>query len=130
MFAGHHRLDNLVAIVDRNRLSATDFTENILTLEPLAHRWKAFGWDVVSVDGHSFEDLVEVFSQVRHRSSLKPLAVIANTIKGRGVSFMEVSPNWHHRLPKGDEVQAALQELHVVLKEAEDQMIREHCDAG
>lgn len=129
MFAGHHRLDNLVAIVDRNRLSATDFTENILTLEPLERRWEAFGWDVVSVDGHSLDDLVEVFSQVRHRSSAKPLAVMANTIKGKGVSFMEASPNWHHRLPKGDEVQAGLRELRVALKEAEDQMIREHCDA-
>ena len=111
MFASHHRLDNLVAIVDRNHLGATDFTEKFLSLEPLALRWQSFGWDVVTVDGHSLSQLLEAFSNVKRRSSQQPLVIIANTIKGKGVSFMEGSPLWHHRLPKGEEVQIALQEL-------------------
>ena len=111
MFASHHGLNNLVAIVDRNHLGATDFTENSLRLEPLALRWQSFGWDVVTVDGHSLSQLLEAFSNVRQRSSQQPLVVIANTIKGKGVSFMEGSPLWHHRLPKGEEIEIALQEL-------------------
>lgn len=129
MFAGHHQLNNLVAIVDRNRLSATDFTENVLALEPLERRWEAFGWDVVSVNGHSFEEIMDTFAQVRDRSSAKPLAVMAHTIKGKGVSFMEGSPSWHHRLPKGEEVTLGLQQLRLVLKEAEGRMVGEVCDA-
>lgn len=111
MFASHHKLSNLVAIIDRNHLGATDFTENFVSLEPLALRWQSFGWEVVTVDGHSFSQLLEAFSNVRRRTSQQPLVVIANTIKGKGVSFMEGSPLWHHRLPKGQEVQIALQEL-------------------
>ncbi len=111
MFASHHRLDNLVAVIDRNQLGATSFTEKNLTLEPLENRWEAFGWDVVSIDGHSFEELNRVFSSIGHRTSTKPLLVLAETVKGKGVSFMESSVDWHHRLPKGDEVKDALRQL-------------------
>ena len=111
MFASHHRLNNLIAIIDRNRLSATDFTERIVELEPLAARWMSFGWDVTDLDGHSFPELMKRFASVRRRPSQKPLVVIANTVKGKGVSFMEASPSWHHRLPKGEEVGKALEEL-------------------
>lgn len=111
MFASHHRLNNLVAVIDRNQLGATSFTEQNLTLEPLASRWEAFGWDVVTIDGHSFEELNIVFSDIRNRTSLKPLLVLAETVKGKGVSFMEGSVGWHHRLPKGDEVEEAIRQL-------------------
>lgn len=111
MFASHHRLNNLVAIIDRNGISATDYTENYITLEPLPLRWDVFGWEVVQIKGHSFEELLDVLSMVRQRPSSKPLVIIANTMKGKGVSFMENSPLWHHQLPKGKDVERALEEL-------------------
>ena len=111
MFASHHKLINLVAIVDRNRLSATNFTEETLKLEPLAQRWQSFGWEATTVDGHNFKQILEILSTVQQRKSELPLVVIANTTKGKGVSFMENSPLWHHRLPKGEEVRLAFQEL-------------------
>jgi transketolase len=111
MFASHHRLNNLVAIVDRNRLGATDFTENSLSLEPFSDRWQAFGWETLKVNGHNIEQLIDVLSRAKLRTSIQPLVIIADTTKGKGVSFMEGSPLWHHRLPKGEEIQAAIQEL-------------------
>jgi transketolase len=111
MFASHRKLDNLVAVIDRNRLSATDFTENVLALEPLDERWRAFGWDVLSIDGHSFPQLLAAFSSASKSGEKKPRMIIANTVKGKGVEFMQNSPDWHHRLPKGDAVPAALAEL-------------------
>lgn len=115
MFAGHQRLSRLVAIVDRNGLGATARTEDSVALEPLADRWASFGWEVVEVPGHSLPDLVDVLGGARHRSGGKPLAVIARTVKGKGVPFMENSPDWHHRLPKGDEVEEALTTLRAAL---------------
>ncbi|SBW01457.1 Transketolase [uncultured Alphaproteobacteria bacterium] len=109
MFAGQHRLGNLTAIVDRNRLSATDFTENVVGLEPLDARLTAFGWDVETVDGHDLDALVGLLSHRPQRS--RPLAVIARTTKGKGVDFMENSELWHHRLPKGDEIASAWRQL-------------------
>ena len=111
MFASHHQLNNLIAIIDRNNLSATDFTENYITLEPLQLRWQAFGWEVVTVNGHSFEQLIDVLSRARKRSASKPLVIIADTVKGKGVSFMENSSLWHHQLPKGKEAVKAREEL-------------------
>ena len=100
-----------IAIIDRNQLGATDFTENVLTLEPLSLRWQSFGWEAIRVNGHSFEDLMSVFSSIKTQKTEKPLVIIANTIKGKGVSFMEASPLWHHRLPKGEQISIAMQEL-------------------
>ena len=111
MFASHHRLNNLVAIVDRNHLGATDFTEKSLSLEPFSRRWQAFGWETLNVNGHAIEQLIDVMSRAKQRSSTQPLIIIADTTKGKGVSFMEGSPLWHHRMPKGEEIQAALKEL-------------------
>jgi transketolase len=113
MFAGHHSLSNLVAIVDRNKLQAINFTEDALKLEPLAFKWEAFGWDVAIVDGHSFEDMIPLFRQAKSRNSDKPLAVIAETIKGKGVTFMENKTIWHFRIPAGDEVERARKELQI-----------------
>lgn len=108
-FAGQHHLDNLVAIVDRNRLGSTDYTENILSLEPLAARWQSFGWAVRRADGHCITDLKRVLRSRRY--SHRPLVVIADTVKGKGVDFMEDSPLWHHRMPKGHEIEDARMQL-------------------
>jgi len=106
-FAGHHRLGNLVAIVDRNRLCATSFTEDVLALEPLAARWAAVGWEVRAVHGHSLPALLAALRGIRERRAAAPLVLIADTVKGKGVDFMEASPDWHHRMPRGDEIARA-----------------------
>ncbi len=106
-FAGSHELGNLIAVIDRNGISATDFTENYKRLEPLAEKWEVFGWQVECVDGHSFEQLIYAFD-VMHE---KPLVVIANTIKGKGVSFMENQPMCHSWIPRGEQLELARLEL-------------------
>jgi len=111
MFASHHQLNNLVAIVDRNRLQAIDFTEKAFALEPLLEKWKAFGWDVEITDGHSFESMLSVFSGLGSRKSKRPLIIIAHTVKGKGVTFMENKPIWHYRIPEGGELKQARREL-------------------
>lgn len=111
MFASHHRLDNLVAIVDRNRLQAIDFTEKVLALEPLRQKWEAFGWEVRITDGHSYDSILSTLGDIRSRNSGKPLVVIALTTKGKGVSFMENNIIWQFRIPVGDELEQARKEL-------------------
>ncbi|GAH66186.1 unnamed protein product, partial [marine sediment metagenome] len=111
MFAGHHQLNNLAAIVDRNMLCTLDFTENFLHLMPLEEKWKWFGWNVITVDGHSFEEILEAFADFRSRRSSKPLIIIANTTKGKGISFMENVPIWHAVTPKGEDLERAKEEL-------------------
>jgi transketolase len=103
MFAGHNKLNNLVAIVDRNYLGVTNFTENMLQIEPLEEKWRSFGWNVISIDGHSFEEILDVLSGVRSRQSSKPLAVISKSVKGKGVSFMSDKPLWHGVPPTSEE---------------------------
>jgi transketolase len=116
MFAGHRKLSNLVAIIDRNGLSATDYTENVIALEPLADRWAAFGWDCVELDGHSLEALLDVLSPAALEGRTRPLAIIARTVKGKGVDFMLNSPNWHHQMPKGAQIEAALSQLRAAVE--------------
>ena len=110
MTASQWRLDNLTAIVDRNRLQQGDGTERTVALEPLAERWRAFGWSVVDVDGHDAEALIDVFDNLPAAPG-RPTCIIARTNKGRGVSFIEDRVEWHHRVPTDDELAAALQEL-------------------
>jgi transketolase len=111
MFAAHHRLNNLVAVIDRNGQCVTDFTEDCNRLEPFADKWRAFGWDTRIVDGHSFEELIGAFSDFRSRTSACPLVIIANTIKGKGISFMEKNIQWHHGVPQGDQLEEANRQL-------------------
>lgn len=111
MFAAHHKLNNLVAIVDRNHQGVTDFIEDSVNLEPFAGKWKGFNWDVREVNGHSFEELLGAFKDFRTRKSTKPLVVIAETVKGKGVSFMERQLEWHHSVPAGKELARTRQEL-------------------
>jgi len=111
MFAGHHQLNNLIAIVDRNWLCVTDFTENCVRLNPLDKKWEAFGWEVATVDGHSFADIFSVLGGIHSGRCNGPLVVIANTVKGKGVSFMENEPLWHGIAPKGELAEKAKMEL-------------------
>jgi transketolase len=110
MCAAHHGLDNLTAIVDRNRLQQGDATEQTVGLEPLADRWRAFGWAVVELDGHDITALRSTLHAVPLAPG-RPTCLIAHTHKGRGVSFMEDRVEWHHRVPSAAELDAALAEL-------------------
>lgn len=111
MFTGHHQLNNMIAIIDRNWLGVTDYTEKSLKLDPFAARWSSFGWDVLTIDGHLFKDIFRAFKNVRTRKSKKPLMIIAETVKGKGVSFMENKLLWHYRVPAGNEIDRAREEL-------------------
>jgi len=108
LFAAHHKLNNLVAIIDRNMLQSIHSTEDTLALEPFSDKWKAFGWDVIVIDGHNHKD---IFNACNATTMSKPLCVIANTTKGKNVSFMENNVLWHYRSPQGDEYNAAMAEL-------------------
>jgi len=110
MAASHFELDNLTVIVDRNRLQQGDGTESTMTLEPLADRWRAFGWSVAEIDGHDIAAIVRTLRGVPFEPG-RPSCVIAHTHKGRGVSFMEDRVEWHHRIPTDQELAAALAEL-------------------
>ena len=111
MFAAHHKLNNLVAIIDRNHLCATDFTENIVALEPMEEKWASFGWSVRRIDGHSFEELYHALEDLRTRPFAAPTVIIADTVKGKGISFMSNAPLWHGIPPKGDQAATAKKEL-------------------
>lgn len=111
MFASHHKLNNLVTIVDRNRLQSILSTEDTIALEPFADKWRAFGWHAVEVDAHNHAQLFEVLTDEAKVSGDRPLVVIANSTKGKGVSFMENSVLWHYRTPQGEEFEAAMMEL-------------------
>jgi transketolase len=110
MSAAQYKLDNLVLIVDRNRIQQGDFTENTINMNPMADKWRAFDWGVVEVDGHNHDELLSVLRSVPVEAG-KPTCIIANTIKGRGVSFMENKPEWHHGVPSDAQLAAAIQEL-------------------
>jgi len=108
LFAAHHKLGNLVAIVDRNKLQSIKSTEETLSLEPLAEKIQAFGWRVREIDGHDHDDIIEA---CQDDSGSTPTLIIANTTKGKGVSFMENEVLWHYRSPQGEELDRALEEL-------------------
>ncbi len=110
MFAPARRIDNVAVIVDYNKWQATGRTDEIMAMEPLAEKWRAFGWTAHEVDGHDLAALLRVLASVPDGSG-RPVAVIAHTVKGKGVSFMEDDNNWHYRIPTADEVRAAHQEL-------------------
>jgi transketolase len=110
MTAAHYQLDNLVLIVDRNRLQQGAETERTTRLEPLADKWRAFGWAVREADGHDYTALQDVLGNVPFEAG-RPSCLIAHTHKGQGVSFMRDQVGWHHRIPTDDELDRALREL-------------------
>ncbi len=112
MTAQQYYLDNLVVIVDRNRIQQGDFTENTIRMDPLAPKWEAFGFVVKEVDGHDHGQLLETFKAIPLTTG-KPTCIIANTIKGKGVSFAENKPAWHHGVPTREQLTLAAQELGV-----------------
>jgi transketolase len=112
MLAAAQRVSRLCVIVDFNRWQATGRSEEIMALAPLADKWRAFGWTTHEVDGHDIGALIRLIERVPHAIG-KPTAIIAHTVKGKGVSFMEDDNNWHYRIPKADEVAAAKKELGV-----------------
>jgi transketolase len=113
MCAGHYKLDNLCVIVDHNGLQSDDSNENIMGVEPLRAKWEAFRWHVIEIDGHDFQQINAAFTEAK-KISVKPTVIIANTVKGRGVSFMEGSPLWHGSVKlRDEELVTALSELGV-----------------
>jgi transketolase len=110
LFAAHHKLDNLVAIVDYNKIQSLAPVKDTLGLEPFADKWRAFGWDVKEVDGHDVTVLDSALSAIPFAVE-RPSCLIAHTVKGKGVSFMESSVLWHYRAPDEKEMAAALSEL-------------------
>ncbi|MCP3729499.1 transketolase [Sphingomonas sp. MG17] len=115
MFAGHRKLGNLTVIVDRNRLQQGAGTEDTNSLEPLADKWRAFGWDVAGLDGHDHAALLTAFDAARQPRE-RPLVIIADTHKGQGVSFMRDQAGWHHGVPNAEQMAQALAELNAELK--------------
>lgn len=114
MLAAAQRVGNLCVIVDFNRWQATGRSEAVMALNPLADKWRAFGWRALEIDGHDFDAIGAALAQFPGRED-KPLAIVAHTVKGKGVSFMEDDNNWHYRIPTENEVVAAKKELGVGL---------------
>jgi len=110
MAAGHYKLDNLVAIIDRNNLQISGTTEEVMSLNPMRERWEAFGWEVREVNGHHIGELMETFDNLDFNNKM-PKLIIAKTIKGNGVSFMENVLKWHHGVPNSEQYKQALEEI-------------------
>lgn len=126
MAARHYRLDNLVAIIDRNKLQISGNTESVMSLEPLKLKWESFGWAVKEVDGHDIPKLIQTFREIPFEIG-KPNLIIAHTIKGKGISFIENNHKWHHGVPNQEEYDKAMTELSQQLKEVTDVAARNDC---
>jgi transketolase len=112
MFAAAQKLDNICVIIDYNKWQATGRSNDTLMLAPLTDKWRSFGWDVIEMDGHDVAELARVMSSIPNGSG-KPMAIVAHTIKGKGVSFMEDDNNWHYRIPTADEVRQSASLLNI-----------------
>lgn len=110
MFGAFHKIDNVVAIVDYNKIQLDGFIKDVMEIEPVVDKWRAFGWHVLNIDGHDIPALQAAFAEAAATHG-KPTAIIANTIKGKGVSFMENNPKYHGVAPTPEEVAIALKEL-------------------
>lgn len=115
LVANHYGLDNLIAVIDHNKMQSLDYCENTIKLSPFADKWRAFGWNVLDIDGHDHAALQQAFELAKnHKDS--PSVIIANTVKGRGISFMENDILWHYRFPHdGWEYDNAVAELHAAM---------------
>jgi transketolase len=110
MFGGFHRVDNVVAIVDYNQIQLDGFVKDIMDVSPLAEKWRSFGWHVIELDGHDVVALERAFAEAASVKG-KPTCLVAHTIKGKGVSFMENNPKFHGMAPTREECAQALREL-------------------
>lgn len=109
MNASHNKLNNIIAFVDRNKLQIDGSTEKVKSIGDIAQKFKAFGWNTLEIDGH---DIQEIYNAIQTaKTSNKPIAIVANTVKGKGVSFMENNAGWHGKAPNDEQLQQALEEL-------------------
>lgn len=115
LFASHHRLDNLTAIVDYNKIQSFGRVKDVLELEPLAAKWNAFNWAVKEIDGHDLQEIKEILSAIPFEKG-RPSVIIAHTVKGKGVSFMEDQLAWHYKSPDDEQLEQALAEVKKELK--------------
>ncbi len=114
MFAAHQKLDNLIAIIDNNSLQIDGNIEDVCNPEDIGSKFNAFGWDVMHMDGHDIDAIIETLTKAKKAKGGKPVAVIAKTVKGKGVSFMENEAGWHGKAPNADQVKQALEELDAI----------------
>jgi transketolase len=110
MFAPRHGLDNLCVIMDYNQVQQTARVKEILDEEPVADKWRSFGWHVLEIDGHDMAQIVEALEEADRITGM-PTVIVSHTVKGKGVSWMELNPDWHGKAPEGDDVERALAEL-------------------
>ncbi len=110
MFAGKYKINNLTALMDRNNIQIDGFTETVMPLEPIKDKYEAFGWHVLEIDGHNMQQIIDAFSQAKNIFE-KPTLILAHTIPGKGVSFMENKFEWHGKPPNKEEAELALKEL-------------------
>ena len=122
MFAGHHHLDNLFMILDYNHMQALGKTSETMVLDPLVDKWQSFGWSAREGDGHKFDEIFGAFKEMPFKTG-RPSIFIANTVKGKGVSFMENVAKWHHGVPSESELKQALAELDAAEKRLQEAVV-------
>ena len=110
MSAAHYKLDNFVAIVDNNGLQIDGRNDDVMTVKPIGKKFEGFGWNVLEIDGHNMEEIVDALAKARECKG-KPTAIIAKTVKGKGVSFMEDQAGWHGKAPDDEQYAQAMEEL-------------------
>ena len=115
MSGSHYKLDNLVAIIDRNKLQISGKTEDVMSLEPMRDRWEAFGWEVIDMEGNNVKNIIETFDNIDYNNE-KPKLIIAHTTKGNGISFMEKLAKWHHGVPNDEQYNLAVSEIDARIK--------------
>jgi transketolase len=112
MAAAHYGVDNLVAILDRNKCQIDGPSDDIMSVEPLGEKWRAFGWHTLEIDAHDYEEIIDAFDEAL-RTSGRPTMIVAHTVMGKGVSFMEGDYHWHHGYPDSEQLEEALAQLGV-----------------
>ncbi len=110
MFAAHYKLDNITVFLDHNGLQIDGANEDVMNIEPIEEKFKSFGWHIINIDGHSFEEIIGAIDEAKSVKG-KPTMVVAKTVKGKGVSFMEDQAGWHGKAPSEEETRKALDEL-------------------
>ena len=110
MAAGHYHLDDLVAIVDWNGLQIDGENDSVMTVKPIDEKFKAFGWHVIMIDGHNFDEIFAALDEARETKGM-PTCIVAKTVKGKGVSFMENQAGWHGKAPNEEQARQAVEEL-------------------